>query len=191
MKRRGGSCGALMAILLLAVMGCYPGPQPRQSIADDIAAVAAPPTDSSLALRTFLLSEHPTTERPVWVLYLLVNGNRMRQVDTDPDLFRFDLYHEGGEAIVPFTTRGSVARSSGTLGMVTLDAGGMAGGVVDLTCMSLRYGLRTGDCHYGFRLTPGDYKLITLYQRGPLEDSARPGFERVSLADTIVFAVGR
>ena len=76
--------------------------------------------------------------------------------------------------------------------MVTLDAGGIVGGVIDLACMSLPYFSQSSECQYGFRLEPGDYQLITTYQRGPADDRlVRPGFERLFLQDTVEFTVHR
>lgn len=161
----------------------------RPTIAESIRDLATAASDSGLNLRTFLLSPNPRTEEPIRILYLLVNGQRMREVNADPDLFNFDVLTAEGDTVQPYSAGIAITRSFGDLALVTLDVNGMIGSVVDLACIRLGYGLRSQGCLYGFRLSPGAYQLITTYRRGPREGAVRPGFERIWLVDTLRFRV--
>jgi hypothetical protein len=182
---------SFLAIAVLSGGGCGGArPLTRDSVVQGIARDIAVPLDTNITLHTFLLSDAPRTGGPVRVLYLLVNGHRMREIDSDPDLFRFDIETETGDRVRPFSG-GSIARSSGDLGVFTLDVDAVVGGVVDVTCMSPPYSARSSECQYGFHLEPGDYRLITTYQRGPVEGPGRAGFEPLLLSDTLTFRVSQ
>jgi hypothetical protein len=186
-------CRATANLTMIVLLGsACTGDGSRQSpIAEDLLGAATVRSDSGIALRTFVLSQPLRAGEPIWVLYLLVNGQRTRQVDSDPDLFTLDVAAADGTRPTPYSRR-AVTRSAGDLGVVTLGAGGIVGGVIDLACISLPYFSQNGECEYGFRLEAGDYRLITTYQRGPADDKpVRPGFERLFLQDTVEFTVNR
>jgi hypothetical protein len=186
-------CRATASLWTIALLGgaCTLDDSMQLPIAEEVLAIATVPSDSGIRLRTFILSQPPRAGQPIWLLHLLVNGQRTREVDSDPDLFYHVVVAADGTRPRPFSRR-AVTRSSGELGMVTLGAGGIVGGVIDLACMSLPYFSQSSECEYGFRLEPGNYRLITTYERGPSEGRpVRPGFERLLLQDTVEFTVHR
>lgn len=131
--------------------------------------------DTGLELRVMLERDTVSAKdsNPVRILYFVVNGPALTDLDNDPDRYSFRLTRMDNSLVQPESWSSPILGSQGDRVKIALPGSSFLGQVQDLRCIVHGHyvaGLRKRTCTASYDLRdPGTYKVIVEYRgRSPI-----------------------